>query len=72
MGHEESKEEMKRLIARSMVERIFESLISDVTDLTAKLALDVIDAPAFIAGIELLVPRLRRFALGGPASQISE
>ncbi len=72
MGYEESKEKMKGEIARSSVQRIFESLVSDVTDLTAKLALDVIDATAFIEGLELLVPRLRRFAPGGPAADIAE
>jgi hypothetical protein len=72
MGYEESREKMKSEIGRSTVERIFESLVSDVTDLTAKLALDVIDAAGFIEGLELLVPRLRRFAPGGPASQIAE
>jgi hypothetical protein len=72
MGYEESREKMKSMIARSSVERIFESLVSDVTDLMTKLALDIIDAPAFIEGLELLLPRLRRFAPAGPASAIAE
>lgn len=63
---------MKIEIARSSVDRIFESLVSDVSDLVCKLALDIIDAGGFIEGLELLVPRLRRFAPGGPASAIAE
>jgi hypothetical protein len=72
MGYEESTEKMRSMIARSSVERIFESLVSDVTDLMTKLTLDMIDAAGFIEGLELLIPRLRRFAPGGLASAIAE
>ncbi len=72
MGYEESREKLKSMIGRSSVERIFESLVSDVSDLMNKLALDIIDAAGFIEGLELLVPRLRRFAPGGPARGIAE
>jgi hypothetical protein len=63
---------MKTMIGRSSVERIFESLVSDVTDLMTKLTLDIIDGAGFIEGLELLIARLRRFAPGGPASAIAD
>jgi len=72
MGYEESREKIKTMVGRSSVERIFETLVSDVTDMVGKLALDITDADGFIEGLELLLPRLRRFAPGGPASVISE
>ena len=72
MAYEESRKKMKSEIARSSVERIFESLVSDLADLRAKLALDIIDAAGFVEGLELLIPRLRRFAPGGPARAIAE
>jgi len=34
--------------------------------------MEVIDPNAFIEGLQLLLPRLRRFAPGGPASAIAE
>jgi hypothetical protein len=60
------------MLGRSAVERIFETLVSDVGDMSAKLALDITDAEGFIEGLELLLPRLRRFAPGGAASVIAE
>ena len=63
---------MQKEIARSAIERIFETLVTDVTVLVAKLTLQHIHASAFIEGLELLLPRLRRFAPGGVASIISE
>jgi len=70
MGLEEGREKMRVEIARSTMERIFESLVNDVVGLTAKLALGVIDARGFIEGLQLLIPRLARFAPGGAASRI--
>jgi len=40
MGYEASCERMRSEIARPVVERVFESLVSDVGGLSAKLALD--------------------------------
>jgi len=63
---------MRAEIARSTVRRVFESLVGDVSSLVAKQALEVIDAGGFIEGLVLLLPRLRRFAPGGPADKIAE
>ena len=63
---------MRAEIARSTVHRVFESLVGDVSGLVAKQSLEVIDAKAFIEGLDLLLPRLRRFAPGGPADKIAE
>lgn len=72
MGYEEAREGMRSGIARSTMRCIFETLVRDVSDLAAKVALEVIDADGFIEGLELLLPRLRRFAPGGQADRIAE
>lgn len=43
MGYYQAREAMRSGIARSTVERIFETLVSDMTDLVAKETLEVID-----------------------------
>jgi len=72
MGIEEERQKMRVEIARSTMERVFESLVNDVIGLTGKQALGLIDAAAFIEGLQLLIPRLTRFAPGGVASRIAE
>jgi len=72
MGFEQGRQDMRAEIARTTVDRIFETLVSDVSALGGKLALGLIDRGAYIEGVELLVPRLRRFGPGGPADAISQ
>ncbi len=43
MGYYQAREAMRSGIARSTVERIFETLVSGMTDLVAKETLEVID-----------------------------
>ena len=72
MELEKGREGMRAEIQRSTVERVFESLVTNVSSLPTKLALKMIDARGFIEGLELLIPRLARFAPGGPADRIAE
>jgi len=72
MGIQEQREIMRKEIARSTMERMFQSLVSDIGDLNAKYAIGLIDAGGLIEGLQLLIPRLLRFAPGGPASRIAD
>lgn len=72
MGYEEQKERIAAEVGRPIVHRVFESMVSDITGLLAKFALRSIDEGGLILGLELLLPRLRRFAPGGIASEISQ
>jgi len=69
MGYEEARVRMRSEIGRSSVERIFETLVFDVSGLVSKFKLEVIDAEAFIEGLQLLMERLRRFAPGARPAQ---
>jgi hypothetical protein len=64
--------ELRANIGRSSVGRIFETLVRDAADLSTGLSLRSIETETFIAGIELLVPRLRRFAPGGLAERVGQ
>lgn len=71
MGCEKGIGAMREEIGRSVTKRVFESLVGDVSDLVGKLAMDIIDGDGLIQGLELLLPRLRRFAPGGAADIIA-
>ena len=72
MYSEKAQASVKEMIGRPMAERVFESLVGDVQDLSCKLAVELIGPPAFISGLEMLIPRLRNFAPGGAAARIVE
>ena len=71
MGYDEANKKMRVEIGRTTVERVFESLVSEITGLVTKLTLEIIGEHALIGGLEVLIPRLRRFAPGGPAGSRS-
>jgi hypothetical protein len=58
------KEKMRREIERPVVERVFGSLVDDVTALVAKMTIESIDERAFVEGLEVLLRHLHRFAPG--------